>query len=47
VRIEKRRAELPKEVAGIVHRALEREPGQRFADVLGMRKALEVFSQLG
>jgi eukaryotic-like serine/threonine-protein kinase len=45
VRIEKRRADLPKELADIVHRALAREPGQRFADVSEMRKALDCFNR--
>jgi pSer/pThr/pTyr-binding forkhead associated (FHA) protein len=45
VRIEKRRANLPTELADIIHRALAREPGQRFADVLAMRKALLPFGQ--
>jgi serine/threonine-protein kinase len=45
VRIETRRADLPKELANILHRALAREPGQRFADVLGLRRALLPFGQ--
>ena len=45
VRIEKRRADLPKTLADIIHRALAREPGQRFADVLELRQALEPFSR--
>ena len=45
VRIEKRRAEIPKELADVIHRALAREPGQRFADVLEMRRALAPFDQ--
>ena|ERR1043165_109093 len=43
--IEQRRADLPKEVANLIHPALAREPGKRFADVLALRQALEPFSQ--
>jgi pSer/pThr/pTyr-binding forkhead associated (FHA) protein len=45
VRIDERRADVPKELADIIHRALAREPGQRFADVLALRQALGPFSR--
>ena len=41
VRIESRRADVPAELADIIHQALEREPGQRFADVREMQRALD------
>jgi serine/threonine-protein kinase len=43
VPIQSRRPDIPSELAAIVHRALSREPKQRFADVREMRKALEPF----
>ena|ERR1043165_8594307 len=46
VSIEQRRADLPKELTNIIHRALEREPDRRFADVLALRQALEPFSRV-
>ncbi len=43
VPIQSRRADIPKELAAVIHRALEREPGDRFADVKAMRLALAKF----
>jgi serine/threonine-protein kinase len=43
VPITQRRADLPPELTSIIHRALAREPEQRFADVVAMRQALESF----
>jgi eukaryotic-like serine/threonine-protein kinase len=40
VPIRKRRPELPPDLADVIHRALEKEPGDRFADAKAMRKAL-------
>jgi eukaryotic-like serine/threonine-protein kinase len=45
VRIDKRRADIPQALADIIHRALAREPGQRFADVLELKRALLPFGQ--
>jgi hypothetical protein len=42
VPIQKRRPDIPKELADIVHRSLAREPKARFPDVGVMRKALLV-----
>ena len=43
VPIEQRRPQLPRELTTIIHRALAREPDQRFADVAFLRQALEPF----
>ncbi len=43
VPIESRRADIPVELASIIHRSLERDPAKRFADVKAMRKALVKF----
>jgi len=43
VPIKSRRPEIPDELAAIIHRALSRDPQDRFTDVLVMRKALEPF----
>jgi serine/threonine-protein kinase len=43
VPIRARRPDLPAELAGVIHRALAREPGSRFADVGAMRQALLAF----
>jgi serine/threonine-protein kinase len=40
VPIQARRAEIPKDLAAVIHRALAREPGDRFADARAMRAAL-------
>jgi serine/threonine-protein kinase len=40
VPIRKRRADIPDGLAGVIHRALAREPKDRFADVSAMREAL-------
>jgi serine/threonine-protein kinase len=40
VPIRTRRPDLPKELASIIHRALAREPGERFPDARAMRRAL-------
>ncbi|MCI0456909.1 MAG: protein kinase [Gemmataceae bacterium] len=45
VPIQKRRKDIPKELAAIIHRALAKEPGERFADVKAMRQALARFCQ--
>jgi serine/threonine-protein kinase len=43
VPIRTRRPDLPDELAGVIHRALAREPGSRFADVEGLRQGLVPF----
>jgi len=40
-----RRADLPRELAAIIHRGIARNPGDRFADVKAMRLALAEFSR--
>ena len=44
VPIRNRRAEIPAELAAIIHRALARSPGDRFPDVRAMRDALRPFA---
>ncbi|HMF19139.1 MAG TPA: ECF-type sigma factor [Gemmataceae bacterium] len=44
VPIQKRRPDIPKGLAGVIHRALAREPGKRYADVAAMKEALSRFS---
>jgi hypothetical protein len=36
-----RRADLPAGLAGVIHKALSREPGERYPDVLAFRKELK------
>jgi serine/threonine-protein kinase len=43
VPIQERRADLPEELATVIHRALAREPGRRFPNVKALRKALLPF----
>jgi serine/threonine-protein kinase len=43
VPIQDRRAELPDELADVIHRALERDPARRFPTVKALRKALLPF----
>jgi serine/threonine-protein kinase len=43
VRIQDRRADIPDDLAEMIHRALLREPDERFADVTEMREALLPF----
>jgi serine/threonine-protein kinase len=43
--IESRRPEIPAELAAIIHRALAKDPKDRFADVRAMRKALLKFGR--
>jgi eukaryotic-like serine/threonine-protein kinase len=38
--IRSRRPEIPEEVAALIHKGLAKEPGERFADVRAMRRAL-------
>jgi eukaryotic-like serine/threonine-protein kinase len=45
VPIQKRRPELVEKLAAVIHKALAREPGDRFADVSEFRKALLPFSK--
>jgi serine/threonine-protein kinase len=45
VPIRTRRPDVPEELARVIHRALAREPEERFADVAAMRAALVGFSQ--
>ena len=40
-----RRADLPDDLAAIIHKALAREPVYRFADVKAMRQALLPFAR--
>jgi serine/threonine-protein kinase len=40
VPIRSRRPEVPAALAGVIHRALAKEPGERFADVRALRQAL-------
>jgi serine/threonine-protein kinase len=40
VPIRSRRPEVPQGLAGVIHRALAKEPGERFADVGALRRAL-------
>jgi serine/threonine-protein kinase len=40
VPIRSRRPAVPEELARVIHRALAKEPGERFADVREMRQAL-------
>jgi serine/threonine-protein kinase len=40
VPIQTRRPDIPKELAGVIHRSLERDPEDRFADVRALRRAL-------
>ena len=44
VPLRKRRPGLPEPLARVVHRALERDPSRRFADVRAMRAALAPFA---
>jgi serine/threonine-protein kinase len=44
VPIQTRRADLPQELAAIVHRALAKDPAKRFRDVQALRKALLPFA---
>ena len=44
VPLRKRRPGLPEPLARVVHRALERDPADRFADVRAMRAALAPFA---
>ncbi len=44
VPIQSRRPDLPSELAAVIHRALAKEPGKRFADVRAFRQALEQLS---
>jgi serine/threonine-protein kinase len=44
VPIRHRRAEIPSDLAAIIHRALTREPEDRFADVRAMHQALQPFA---
>ena len=46
VQIVQRRADLPMELANIIHRAMTRDPAERFPDVLALRKALDPFRDL-
>jgi serine/threonine protein kinase len=41
--IQERRADIPADLAAIVHRALSRTPADRFADVRAMRQALQPY----
>jgi RNA polymerase sigma factor (sigma-70 family) len=41
--IRQRRQEVPAELAGVIHQALAKDPGARFADVSAFRKALKPF----
>jgi serine/threonine-protein kinase len=43
--IQKRRPDLPKELARVIHRALERDPNARFKNVREMSRALAPFAQ--
>jgi serine/threonine-protein kinase len=45
VPIESRRADIPAGLAAIIHRALAKEPADRFADVKTMRKVLVQFGR--
>jgi serine/threonine-protein kinase len=45
VPIRDRRADLPEALAGVVHRALARDPVGRFADVRAFRQALLPFGK--
>ena len=40
-----RRRDLPAGLADVIHRALTREPAERFPDVQGMRQGLRWFSR--
>jgi serine/threonine-protein kinase len=44
VPIRTRRPELPEELAAVIHRALERDPGSRYADIAAFRAAMESFA---
>jgi serine/threonine-protein kinase len=44
VPIRKHRPDLPRELAAVIHRALEREPGRRYPDVGHFRRALLPFA---
>jgi serine/threonine-protein kinase len=44
VPIQSRRPEIPKKLAKVIHRALEREPDDRYPDVTALRKALLPFA---
>jgi serine/threonine-protein kinase len=44
VPIQKRRADLPDELAAVIHRGLAREPRRRFADACSFRRALQPFA---
>ncbi|MBN9121479.1 MAG: protein kinase [Planctomycetes bacterium] len=44
VPIRERRADVPKELAAVVHKALALEPGKRYADVTAFRNALRPFA---
>jgi hypothetical protein len=43
VPIRQRRPDLPEELASVIHRALARDPAERFGDVKEMRLALLPF----
>ena len=39
-----RRTDLPAGLAAVIHKALSREPGERYGDVMGFRKELKRFA---
>ena len=43
VPIQERKPDIPKELAGVIHRTLEKDPTDRFADVRTLRRALLMF----
>jgi serine/threonine-protein kinase len=45
VPVQSRRRDIPKGLAEVVHRAMAREPAERFADVKAMRQALTPFAK--
>ena len=45
--IQQHRAEIPSELAGIIHRGLAKDPGQRFADARVLHGALLPFVTRG
>ena len=40
-----RRADITADLAAVIHRALRRDPGERFPDVAAFRAALKPFGQ--